>query len=270
MIKMAIYGKGGIGKSTISSNLSLAFREKGYNVLQVGCDPKADSTLLLRDGKKLDTILDLMREKGPNGVELDDMVIKGVNGVYISEAGGPPPGLGCAGRGIVTALKELEKKHVFEEKKIDIVIYDVLGDVVCGGFSMPIRDGYAKDVFIVTSGENMAIHAAKNIAMAVDNFKDRGYARVGGVILNKRNVKDEENKIKDLCEFIGSQQVGVLPFSTEVQDADEVEKTVMEMYPTSDMANEYRTLSDNVLKACNRENHNDDNNIREKNSGENN
>lgn len=250
MIKIAIYGKGGIGKSTTSSNLSLAFREKGYNVLQVGCDPKADSTLLLRDGKKLDTILDLIKEKGANNVELDDMVMKGVNGVYISEAGGPPPGLGCAGRGIVTALKELEKHHVFEEKKIDIVIYDVLGDVVCGGFSMPIRDGFAKDVFIVTSGENMAIHAAKNIALAVDNFKDRGYARVGGVILNRRNVKDEIPKIEKLCEFIDSKRVGVLQFSEDVQRADELEKTVMEIYPTSDMANQYRILSDNVIQAC--------------------
>lgn len=250
MIKMAIYGKGGIGKSTTSSNLSLAFREKGFNVLQVGCDPKADSTLLLRDGKKLNTILDLIKEKGPNALELDDMVMEGVNGVYIAEAGGPPPGLGCAGRGIVTALKELEKKNVFEEKKIDIVIYDVLGDVVCGGFSMPIRDGFAKDVFIVTSGENMAIHAAKNIALAVDNFKDRGYARVGGVILNKRNVKNEEKKIEDLCEFIDSKKIGELSFSKEVQSADEVEKTVMELNPESDMAFEYRALCESVLLSC--------------------
>ncbi|MBK5202060.1 MAG: AAA family ATPase, partial [Spirochaetaceae bacterium] len=250
MIKMAIYGKGGIGKSTTASNLSLAFREKGYNVLQVGCDPKADSTLLLRNGKKLTTILDQFRENGPDGFSLDDIVIQGTNGVYISEAGGPPPGLGCAGRGIVTALKELEKRKVFEEKNIDIVIYDVLGDVVCGGFSMPIRDGYAKDVFIVTSGENMAIHAAKNIALAVDNFKDRGYARVGGVILNKRNVSNEESKINDLCEFIDSPKVGVLSFSSEVQKADEVEKTVMEIAPNSEMANEYRILCDSVLAAC--------------------
>jgi nitrogenase iron protein NifH len=250
MIKIAIYGKGGIGKSTTASNLSLAFREKGYNVLQVGCDPKADSTLLLRNGKNLNTILDQFREKGPNGFTLDDIIIQGSNGVYLAEAGGPPPGLGCAGRGIVTALKELEKKNVFEEKSIDIVVYDVLGDVVCGGFSMPIRDGFAKDVFIVTSGENMAIHAAKNIALAVDNFKDRGYARVGGVILNKRNVSNEELKINDLCEFIDAPRIGTLNFSSEVQKADEREKTVMEISPNSEMANEYRSLGESVLIAC--------------------
>jgi len=253
MIKMAIYGKGGIGKSTTASNLSIAFREKGYNVLQVGCDPKADSTLLLRDGKELPTILDCIREKGPNGFTVEDVVKVGTNGVLICEAGGPPPGVGCAGRGIVTALKELEKRDVFEENNIDIVIYDVLGDVVCGGFSMPIRDGYAKDVFIVTSGENMAIHAAKNIALAVDNFKERGYARLGGVILNKRNVKNEEEKIDELCEFIESPRVGTLPFSSEVQLADEAEKTVMEMSPSSDMANKYRELCNSILDACDRE-----------------
>ncbi|MGD1819719.1 MAG: AAA family ATPase [Pleomorphochaeta sp.] len=250
MIKIAIYGKGGIGKSTTASNLSVAFSNMGFNVLQVGCDPKADSTLLLREDKKLISILDQLREKGAANVSLDDLVIKGFNNIYLCEAGGPPPGLGCAGRGIVAALEELKKKQVFEKKQIDIVVYDVLGDVVCGGFSMPIRDGFANDIFIVTSGENMALHAARNIALAVDNFKDRGYAKLGGVILNRRNVKNEEEKIALLCEDIEAPLCGVLDFSKEVQASDEKEKTVSQLYPNADIVNQYNKLAENVLKIC--------------------
>jgi len=252
MIKIAIYGKGGIGKSTTASNLSLAFREMGLNVLQIGCDPKADSTLLLREGKKLTTVLDVLRKKDSSDITLDELVIKGTNGVYLSEAGGPPPGLGCAGRGIVVALKELKKKGVFEEYKIDVVIYDVLGDVVCGGFSMPIREGFAKDVFIVTSGENMALHAARNISLAVDNFKDRGYARIGGVILNKRNVAREMEKIEELCSDIDAPVAGVLDFSKDVQFCDEKEEALLKIKPNCPMADQYRVLSKNVYEICKR------------------
>jgi nitrogenase iron protein NifH len=245
---LAIYGKGGIGKSTTASNLSLAFAKKGYKVLQVGCDPKADSTLLLRNGKDCPTVLESLRKKGPTGITLEDMVIKGTEGVYLSEAGGPPPGQGCAGRGIVAALQELEKKHVYQTYGIDIVIYDVLGDVVCGGFSMPIRDGYAENVYILTSGEKMALHAAMNIALAVDSFKDRGYATVAGVILNKRNVDNEEGKIKQFCDDIEAPLAGKLDFSKEVQEADEQSKTVLELYPESSMAQQYIALAENILK----------------------
>lgn len=250
MIKIAIYGKGGIGKSTTASNLAIAFSNMGLNVLQVGCDPKADSTILLRGDKKLTSVLDQLREKGSSSITLDDLVIKGFNNIYLSEAGGPPPGLGCAGRGIVAALEEIKKKEVFEKKNIDIVIYDVLGDVVCGGFSMPIREGFANDIFIVTSGENMAIHAAKNIALAVDNFKDRGYATLGGVILNKRNVKNEDEKITNLCKFINTNLCGVLDFSKDVQDADEIEKTVSQINPNSTIVKQYNNLAKNILSIC--------------------
>ena len=186
MLKIAIYGKGGIGKSTISSNLSVALAKKGYKVMQIGCDPKADSTIQLHEGKGVASILDIIRAKGDKA-GLEELVTEGSEGVLCAEAGGPTPGMGCAGRGIITAFEALEERHAFDIYRPDVVIYDVLGDVVCGGFAMPIREGYADKVFIVTSGENMAIYAAANIACAVKAFEARGYAGLGG---NRRRRKN--------------------------------------------------------------------------------
>lgn len=252
MIKAAVYGKGGIGKSTTVSNLSVAFARKGMRVLQIGCDPKADSTMLLRGGMPMQTVLDLIREKG-KGVQLKELVAEGYAGVLCVEAGGPTPGVGCAGRGIIAALELLEEKKAFEVYCPDIVLYDVLGDVVCGGFAMPIREGYAEKVFVLTSGENMAIHAAANIAMAVENFASRGYASLGGVILNRRNVDREEEKVQELAEDLHSSIVGALPFSSLVQQAEEQKKTVLEAFPESSMAREYESLAEKVLRACGEE-----------------
>lgn len=193
MIKVAVYGKGGIGKSTTLSNVAVALAQRNLRVMQIGCDPKADSTILLRHGEPIETVLDLVRTR-KNAFTLSDMVREGYAGVLCVEAGGPAPGLGCAGRGIIAALDKLKEKGAYEVYQPDVILYDVLGDVVCGGFSMPMRGGYADRVFIVTSGENMAIHAAANIAMAVENFRNRGYAQMGGLILNRRNVKREEEK----------------------------------------------------------------------------
>lgn len=247
MIKLAVYGKGGIGKSTTVSNMSAAFSEMGYKVMQIGCDPKADSTQSLHKGVKLSTVLDLVRER-KNDFELSDMTCEGFGGVVCVEAGGPTPGVGCAGRGIIAALEKLKEKGAYEKYNPDIVIYDVLGDVVCGGFSMPMREGYADKVFIITSGENMAIHAAANIAVAVDNFKDRGYATLGGIILNKRNVKNELEKVEELCGDINSQIVATLERSDMVTAAEDMGKTVIEAFPDSDMANSYRALCKAVLE----------------------
>lgn len=246
MIKLAVYGKGGIGKSTTVSNMSAAFSEMGYKVMQIGCDPKADSTQSLHKDVKLSTVLDLVRER-KNDFELSDMTCEGFGGVVCVEAGGPTPGVGCAGRGIIAALEKLKEKGAYEKYSPDIVIYDVLGDVVCGGFSMPMREGYADKVFIITSGENMAIHAAANIAVAVDNFKDRGYATLGGIILNKRNVKNELEKVEELCGDINSQIVATLERSDTVTAAEDMGKTVIEAFPDSDMADSYRTLCKAVL-----------------------
>lgn len=249
MIKIAVYGKGGIGKSTTISNLSVALANKGLKVMQIGCDPKADSTTNLHDGSEINTVLDLVRER-KDDFKLDEMVIEGYKGILCVEAGGPTPGMGCAGRGIIAALEKLEQKGAYETYKPDIVFYDVLGDVVCGGFSMPMRAGYADKIFIITSGEYMAIHAAINIATAIDNFKDRGYASLGGVILNKRNVKNEEEKVNEFIENIDSKLVGTLDRDEIVVVAEEDKKTVLEAFPESLMAKEYEVLADNLLKAC--------------------
>ena len=249
MIKIAVYGKGGIGKSTTISNLSVALANKGLKVMQIGCDPKADSTTNLHDGSEINTVLDLVRER-KDDFKLDEMVVEGYKGILCVEAGGPTPGMGCAGRGIIAALEKLEQKGAYETYKPDIVFYDVLGDVVCGGFSMPMRAGYADKIFIITSGEYMAIHAAENIATAIDNFKDRGYASLGGVILNKRNVKNEEEKVNEFIENIDSKLVGTLDRDEIVVVAEEDKKTVLEAFPESLMAKEYEVLADNLLKAC--------------------
>lgn len=249
MIKIAVYGKGGIGKSTTISNLSVALANKGLKVMQIGCDPKADSTTNLHDGSDINTVLDLVRER-KDDFKLDEMVVEGYKGILCVEAGGPTPGMGCAGRGIIAALEKLEQKGAYETYKPDIVFYDVLGDVVCGGFSMPMRAGYADKIFIITSGEYMAIHAAINIATAIDNFKDRGYASLGGVILNKRNVKNEEEKVNEFIENIDSKLVGTLDRDEIVVVAEEDKKTVLEAFPESLMAKEYEVLADNLLKAC--------------------
>lgn len=202
--------------------------------------------------QRLPTVLELYNEKRQE-LKLTDMVQIGYGGVVCVEAGGPAPGLGCAGRGIITALEKLKENGAYETYKPDIVFYDVLGDVVCGGFSMPMRKGYADKVFIITSGENMAIHAGANIAMAVDNFKNRGYASLGGVILNRRNVPGEEEKVRELAEDFHTRVVGTLSRSELVLEAENRGKTLLEAYPDCEMAEEYRTLAEQILSACREE-----------------
>ena len=247
MIKIAVYGKGGIGKSTTVSNVAVALAEKGLKVMQIGCDPKADSTIALRHGEAVPTVLDLFREKKQD-LRLEDMVRTGYQGVICVEAGGPTPGLGCAGRGIIATFQLLEDLKLFETYKPDVVLYDVLGDVVCGGFAAPIREDYAEKVLIVTSGEKMALYAADNISKAVKNFEDRSYARVFGIVLNHRNVENENEKVETFAKEHGFDIVGEIPRSDEINRCEDQGKTVIEGNPESDISKCFYDLAEILWK----------------------
>jgi nitrogenase iron protein NifH len=227
MLKIAIYGKGGIGKSTITSNLAAAFASQGLNVVQIGCDPKADSTINLLGGKSFYPVMNFLRDKGEEP-ELKDIVQIGYSNIKCIETGGPTPGLGCAGRGIITTFNLLEDLELFETYNPDVVLYDVLGDVVCGGFAAPIREGYAEDVLIVTSGEKMALYAADNINSAVKNFKDRGYAKVKGIILNHRNVVDEYLKVSKFAKENDLEIIAEIPRCDDINRCEDKGMTVIE------------------------------------------
>ena len=249
MIKLAFYGKGGIGKSTAASNVSVALAQKGLKVMQIGCDPKADSTIFLHGGEKIPTVLDLVR-KGES-FDLEDMVRVGYNGVVCVEAGGPVPGLGCAGRGIITTFSLLEDLKLFEKYKPDVVLYDVLGDVVCGGFAAPIREGYASKVLIVTSGEKMALYAANNINSAVKNFADRSYAKVRGIVMNRRNVEGEEEKVRTFAESAGLDIVADIPRSDDIIRCEDKGMTVIEGEPDCQAAKCFLKLAQTLMQEDN-------------------
>lgn len=246
MRKIAIYGKGGIGKSTTTSNLSAALSGMGYKVMQVGCDPKADSTKGLMGGTRIPTVLDQLRMK-QDALKLEDIVFQGFGGVLCVESGGPTPGIGCAGRGIISAFEKLNELEAFETYRPDIVIYDVLGDVVCGGFAMPIREGYAREVFIVSSGEMMALYAADNIARAVRNFASRGYARLAGMILNARNIENEDQIVDQAADEIGTRVIARIPRSHDIQKAEAGGGTVFECVPESPLCTVYSDLARSIL-----------------------
>lgn len=248
MLKIAIYGKGGIGKSTVTANLAAAFAFLGKKVIQIGCDPKADSTINLLGGETPMPVMNYMREYDEDPECIEDISRRGYGNVLCIETGGPTPGLGCAGRGIITTFALLEDLELFETEQPDVVLYDVLGDVVCGGFAAPIREGYAGKVLIVTSGEKMALYAANNIFTAVKNFEDRSYATVHGVILNHRNVEQEKEKVEAFAREHDLAIVGEIPRSKEITYYEEMGKTVIEGDPDCEVSRSFLSLANDLLK----------------------
>ena len=244
--KIAIYGKGGIGKSTTTQNTVAGLAESGKKVMVVGCDPKADSTRLLLGGLAQKTVLDTLRLEGED-VELEDVIKSGFGNTQCVESGGPEPGVGCAGRGIITSINLLEQLGAYqEEKDLDYVFYDVLGDVVCGGFAMPIREGKAQEIYIVVSGEMMAMYAANNICKGIVKFADAGGVRLGGLICNSRKCDNEHELISALAEKLGTQMIHFVPRDNVVQHAELNRKTVIEYSPEANQADEYRTLAKKI------------------------
>lgn len=242
--QIAIYGKGGIGKSTTTSNISAALSKLGYKVMQFGCDPKSDSTNTLRNGEYIPTVLDTLREK--KAVKASEVIFEGFNGIYCVEAGGPAPGVGCAGRGIITAVQLFKQQNVFEDLDLDIVIYDVLGDVVCGGFAVPIREGIAEHVFTVSSADFMSVYASNNLFKGIQKYSNSGGALLGGVIANSINQPYSKEIIDDFAKRTNTQIMQYVPRSVTVTQSELQGKTTIEAAPDSKQAQIYIELAKRV------------------------
>ena len=243
----AIYGKGGIGKSTTTQNLVAALAEAGQKVMIVGCDPKADSTRLILHAKAQNSVMQLAAEAGSvEDLELEDVLSVGYGGIKCVESGGPEPGVGCAGRGVITAINFLEEEGAYSDD-LDFVFYDVLGDVVCGGFAMPIRENKAQEIYIVCSGEMMAMYAANNIAKGIVKYANSGSVRLAGLICNSRNTDREDELIEALAAAMGTQMIHFVPRDNVVQHAEIRRMTVIEYDPTANQANEYRNLARKII-----------------------
>lgn len=256
--QVAFYGKGGAGKSTTASNVAAALAEKGYKVMVVGCDPKHDCTSNLRRGQEIPAVLDVLRDKGMEKctleelirgktIKLEEIVFEGYRGIYCIEAGGPKPGYGCAGRGVIVVMDLLQKIGAFETLKPDVVIYDVLGDVVCGGFAMPLRVGLAEEIYIVTSVDYLSIYAANNICRGVAELGRRGGSPLGGIVYNVRGTLDEPDIIANFVERIGSRIIGKVPNNHLIAEAEIEGQTVIEYAPDSAIAQLYRELAERIF-----------------------
>jgi nitrogenase iron protein NifH len=242
--QIAIYGKGGIGKSTTTQNLTAGLSQLGKQIMVVGCDPKADSTRLLLGGLAQKTVLDTLRDHGQD-VDLSALMKTGFGNIRCVESGGPEPGVGCAGRGIITSIGLLENLGAYTDD-LDYVFYDVLGDVVCGGFAMPIREGKAKEIYIVASGEMMALYAANNISKGIKKYAEKGGVRLGGIICNSRNVDREAELLRAFSKELGTQLIYFVPRDNIVQHAEIRRKTVIDYAPESHQAEEYRNLAKQI------------------------
>ena len=253
MRQIAIYGKGGIGKSTIACNLAMALQEQGLKVMQVGCDPKRDSTRSLTRGRLIPTVLEIYREhlrmgRDEYAITLEDIVFEGPQGIYCVESGGPEPGIGCAGRGVLTAINILRDLKAFDTYGVDVVLYDVLGDVVCGGFAQPIRQGYAREIYLLCSGAFMSLYAANNIAKAIHRLSRQGETGLAGVICNSSGDEQfDKGVLSEFAEALGSKLVHFIPRSPVIQACEVENRTVLEHSPQSEEAEVFRELARQVM-----------------------
>lgn len=252
MRQLAIYGKGGIGKSTVAANLSMAFHQRGLQVMQVGCDPKRDSTRTLMGGRLIPTVLETYRDElrlghDANAIDLEQIVFRGRQGILCVESGGPEPGIGCAGRGVLTAMQILRDLRAFDVHGVDVVLYDVLGDVVCGGFAQPIRQGYAEEIYLVCSGEFMSLYAANNIARAIKRLGRADGAGLAGLICNSKGDEElEQAVLGSFAQRLGSRLVHLIPRSNEIQLCEVNGRTVVEGSPKSAAAQAFLHLADSI------------------------
>lgn len=246
--KVAIYGKGGIGKSTTQQNTAAAMAHF-YNkkVFIHGCDPKADSTRLILGGMPQKTLMDMLRDEGEEKITKENVVRVGYGDIQCVESGGPEPGVGCAGRGVITAIDLMEKNGAYTDD-LDFVFFDVLGDVVCGGFAMPIRDGKAQEVYIVASGEMMAVYAANNICKGLVKYANQSGVRLGGIICNSRMVDLERDFIEEFAASIGTQMIHFMPRDNIVQKAEFNKQTVVEFDDSCNQAKEYGELARKIIE----------------------
>ena len=253
MRQIAIYGKGGIGKSTVASNLSIAFRQRGLEVMQVGCDPKRDSTRSLTGGRMIPTVLETLRDhlrmgRDQSAVALEDIVFVGDRGVRCVESGGPEPGVGCAGRGVLTALQILKDLKAFETYGVDVVVYDILGDVVCGGFAQPIRAGFAREIYLLCSGSFMSLYAANNIAKGIRRLSRRGSSGLAGVICNSSgDERFEKVVVSEFADALGAKLIDFVPRSAVIQACEVEGRTVLEHSPESPEADVFQGLAQRVI-----------------------
>ena len=247
--EIALYGKGGCGKSTVSSNIAVCFQEMGRKVMQVGCSPKVDSTVFLLEGKpQIENILEYSRTVGINDINIYDVILEGAKGIWCTEAGGPEPAEGCAGRGVALALDLLKRYDVYEKLEVDMVIYDVIADVVCGGFAQPMRSGYAREIYLVSSGELMSLYSANNISAAIADLAKSGVpVGVGGIIDNQRGVKREAELIEEFSRRINVPIIGHIPRSDTVQEAERMRGTVVDKLPDTPQAESYREVARAIL-----------------------
>ena len=252
--QIAFYGKGGIGKSTIASNLAAVYAERGLNTMMIGCDPKSDCTRNLRGDIDIPTVLDVLREKGVaklgltelvggKQVEMDEIVYKGYKGVLCVEAGGPEPAVGCAGRGVIVVVDLLKRLGLYDGFDLDMIIYDVLGDVVCGGFGLPLRRGLADDVFIVTSADYLSIYAANNICKGINRHASREGSPLGGIVYNVRGAIDDFALVEEFAQSVGSKVIGAIPSDTTIMECEIYAKTAIEYKPDSEIADMFRNLA---------------------------